>query len=569
MKRPFYAWTIFGICLSAMLAGVAWLTVAAWRAEQDRQQALLESELRNALWRLDSLAAPLLAIELNRPTYSVPMTGTPLLAKKLIRGYVVRDASGNWSIRHDARSTACEPLPADSPFRSAHWNQLLDSPDLLTIADEGAGPGQMDIDPAGSPLIEWPVTPVYVNTGNYRAALGTQRGSGRMQANAEPSLNRVVQEFQQLATQNNATPSTPASTRVGPLIPLWVGRELVLARMFPTPTLGTAPTIEICWLEWPEWSTLLETELANSRIPMKLVPDTADGLTTQETPASGWRMITLPIRLELSPQAVPASWPWPLLSACGILVIVLLGFGWLMRQTLSLSERRAAFVSAVTHELRTPLTTFRLYTEMLADGLAADAEQQQTYFRTLHREANRLTHLVENVLAYARLEHGRSTARNETVTVGELFDRCLPRLEQRMAETPLTLCLEMSPESRTALLTTNSLAVEQILFNLIDNSCKYARDSADPRILCSVRTVESQRLSIEIADFGPGFSGSARRTLYQPFRKSAAQAADSAPGIGLGLSLSQRLVRDLRGSLDYTPNSPTGVRFEIQLPLDV
>ena len=84
----------------------------------------------------------------------------------------------------------------------------------------------------------------------------------------------------------------------------------------------------------------------------------------------------------------------------------------------ALSERRGAFVSAVTHELRTPLTTFRMYAEMLAEGMVPSPEARQKYLETLRREADRLAHLVENVLQYARLERGRPGGRRENVTAG-------------------------------------------------------------------------------------------------------------------------------------------------------
>ena len=80
----------------------------------------------------------------------------------------------------------------------------------------------------------------------------------------------------------------------------------------------------------------------------------------------------------------------------------------------SLSERRGAFVSAVTHELRTPLTTLRMYTEMLADGMVPDEPRRRSYLQTLRAEADRLGHLVENVLAYSRLERNRRGLRAVT-----------------------------------------------------------------------------------------------------------------------------------------------------------
>ena len=86
-----------------------------------------------------------------------------------------------------------------------------------------------------------------------------------------------------------------------------------------------------------------------------------------------------------------------------------MAIGLVLGGALSLSERRGTFVSAVTHELRTPLTTFRLYTEMLDEGMVASGESQRNYMKTLRSEADRLGHLVENVLSFARLERGRAT----------------------------------------------------------------------------------------------------------------------------------------------------------------
>src|SRR5580765_336647 len=124
MNRPLFAWSIFGACLLAATSAVGWLTLSAWRADQARQQALLDSEIRNALWRMDSLVAPLLAIEINRPSLAVPFTGTPVLSPTLINGYIVRDPTGNWTIKRP-QSAECEPLSADSPFISENWAMLL------------------------------------------------------------------------------------------------------------------------------------------------------------------------------------------------------------------------------------------------------------------------------------------------------------------------------------------------------------------------------------------------------------------------------------------------------------
>ena len=83
-------------------------------------------------------------------------------------------------------------------------------------------------------------------------------------------------------------------------------------------------------------------------------------------------------------------------AAIGVALVALVAV------TMSLSARRSAFVSAVTHELRTPLTTLRMYAEMLAGGMVADAKSRE-YLDALHVESERLSHLVENSSVTRRL----------------------------------------------------------------------------------------------------------------------------------------------------------------------
>ena len=112
-------------------------------------------------------------------------------------------------------------------------------------------------------------------------------------------------------------------------------------------------------------------------------------------------------------------------------MVALVLHGWI-----TLSERRGAFVSAVTHELRTPLTTFRLYTDMLAGGMITDEDKRRDYIRRLNQESERLSHLVENVLLYARLSGTRRWKDLSTITLGELVDRSRDRLTTRAVPAP-------------------------------------------------------------------------------------------------------------------------------------
>src|SRR6185503_16356216 len=185
-------------------------------------------------------------------------------------------------------------------------------------------------------------------------------------------------------------------------------------------------------VDWPALRDLLAAEIADLLPDAKLrpVPETAVG----DDP-SGLVLATAPVALvaplALEPQ--PALTPTRIgLAVACLAVLASLGTAaMLLRATVADADRRARFASSVTHELRTPLTTFRLYSEMLADGMVREPAQQKEYLATLKTESARLAALVENVLAFARVEEGRLPRTREKIAVAPLLERALPPLRRR------------------------------------------------------------------------------------------------------------------------------------------
>jgi signal transduction histidine kinase len=341
---------------------------------------------------------------------------------------------------------------------------------------------------------------------------------------------------------------------------VWVGARLLLARRVE---LEGQTVIQGCWLDWPRIRESLIEEAADLLSHLELEPVVDVG-----TARPNRMLATLPVQLVVPPIPAPAIWSamrTTLAIAWSCFGVLAASGALLLHGILSLSERRAAFVSAVTHELRTPLTTFRLYSEMLAQGMLPDESQRQKYLQTLHGEADRLARLVDNVLYYSRLERGRATRHRERISVGELIERCQERLAERARQGGLQLETECPPESGSCVVDTDASAVEQILFNLVDNAAKYARRSSDRQLQLTVER-PSGRIAIRVRDHGPGVATQVVRRLFQPFSKSAEDAANSAPGVGLGLALSRRLARELGGQLTLEENSSRGATFLLTLP---
>jgi signal transduction histidine kinase len=271
-----------------------------------------------------------------------------------------------------------------------------------------------------------------------------------------------------------------------------------------------------------------------------------------------------PGKLGTNPESsIPRTTSISLLVGWLAALIALLAAFLLIANVMKLSERRASFVSAVTHELRTPLTTFRLYSDMLSTG-AVREEKKPMYLNVLSREADRLSHLVENVLAFSKIERGSARSEVSDVDLNTLLESFTERFSTRLDSAGLSL--DFLP-AEPITLRLDASALEHILFNLIDNAAKYAATSTPPLVTMETK-IRSGKAIISISDHGPGISGAECRRIFRPFHKSAKQAAETKPGVGLGLALSKRLASSMGGSLSChkRPDGKPGAVFSLTLP---
>ena len=265
-----------------------------------------------------------------------------------------------------------------------------------------------------------------------------------------------------------------------------------------------------------------------------------------------------------APESIPKTISASLLAGWLAAAVALLAAYFLIANVMKLSERRASFVSAVTHELRTPITTFRLYSDMLSSG-AVREEKRPVYLNVLSREADRLSHLVENVLAFSKIERGSARSSVADVELNTLLASFSERFATRLEAVGLRLDLVATDPIHVKL---DASALEHILFNLIDNAAKYAAAS-EPPVVTIQSAVRKVSVEIRVTDHGPGIPDTERRRIFRPFHKSAKQAAETKPGVGLGLALSKRLASSMGGSLtcSHRADGGSGAEFILRLPL--
>lgn len=406
-----------------------------------------------------------------------------------------------------------------------------------------------------APLAQQPTS----QTGGNRA-LGNSDNDLYSRNSAYQALTQNAYMQQRFNGNNLAAPEQPQFE--GLFRPLWLQGNLILARQVRR---GDEVFVQGCWLDWTALQTMLRAEAADLLPEFEFTP-----VLDPENPslALGRVLATLPVQITLPPlaaevrvwspvqYALAAAWTGILLAAIAAAVT--------LASVIALSERRAAFVAAVTHELRTPLTTFRMYAEMLAEGMVPDPAARRRYLDTLRTEADRLAHLVDNVLQYARLERGRPGKARQVVSAASLAARMEERAGPRAREAGMELSVVLDDNLACRELTTDPAAVEQIVFNLIDNACKYAAHGEDKRL--EMRFDEHRgRIRIQVRDYGPGIPPAGRRKLFAPFSKSVHEAAESAPGVGLGLALSRRLAEAIGGNLTCESTPGQGAVFTLEL----
>lgn len=563
-------WLIFGCCVALAAAAIARVGATALSLEQAeakaRRQAGLEENLQLALWRMDATLAPLIAEESARPYFSY----SPLYPAE--RAFTCMFAEIQ-------KGDVLVPSPL-----------LTFSSSLVRLHFQYGPDGRLSSPqvPAGNmrDLAETRyLRPKQIETSSQRldelsrrikradlaAFFAVEEIANTLQAFEPQAQSRGANEYMMRSKSTriaqNAVPAEAlpiaarATVKQGPIQAFWIGEALVLARRV---RVEEGTFLQGCWLDWDAIRHDLIASVSD------LLPHAVMEPVRPPDEAAPTRMLaSLPVRL------VPGSFPddrvhaWSpvrvsLMIACGSLVMAAAAISLLLRGALSLSERRGTFVSAVTHELRTPLTTFRLYTEMLDEGMVTDADTRMAYVKTLRTEADRLGRLVENVLAFARLERGRAADRSEIVTPSELLDRLFPRLALRARQASMEIVV--GPVNSQKQVRVDITIVDQILSNLVDNAIKYAGEASDRHIHFDP-VMTGRWLTLKVRDHGPGLSPQVVRRLFQPFSKSAHDAAHSAPGVGLGLALSRRLARSLGGDLRLDANGKEGATFLLTLPI--
>lgn len=231
-------------------------------------------------------------------------------------------------------------------------------------------------------------------------------------------------------------------------------------------------------------------------------------------------------------------------------------------QAHSVQQAQTEFVSTVSHELRTPLTSIKGFADtILRAGDRLDASAQRRYVGIIKDQADRLTRLVEDLLAVSRLESRKMQLTIRALNLEEAVQRVCQNLSEKSKRHQIVLKIPPGLPQVWA----DADRLEQILTNLIDNAIKYS--PADTTVTVSARSVhhEPEMVEFSVTDQGGGISAEYIPQIFTKFSRQDNPLTRQTEGTGLGLYITKSLVIALDGNINVT-SEPGSTTFTVQIP---
>ncbi|MBN2096553.1 PAS domain S-box protein [Candidatus Peregrinibacteria bacterium] len=236
------------------------------------------------------------------------------------------------------------------------------------------------------------------------------------------------------------------------------------------------------------------------------------------------------------------------------------------RRLKSLNELKDEFIAVTSHELRSPLTAIRGYLSFLVDdGLANEIQgEAKEYLMRVYDNVNTLNNLVNNILDVSRIETDRFELHRKPTDIAELTQKIIQDFSFQAKEGQLNIHFR-NKLSSPVVLNIDSVRVQQVLRNILDNAIKYTMKGKDITV-----EVEMSGIGIQIAiiDQGVGIPKSQIFEIFDKFKQAKNCLTRYKGGAGLGLFITKKIV-ELHGGMIWAESEvKKGTTFRIQLPLD-
>jgi len=225
-----------------------------------------------------------------------------------------------------------------------------------------------------------------------------------------------------------------------------------------------------------------------------------------------------------------------------------------------LSRLKSEFLANMSHEIRTPLNGVL---GMAQIGLrhVNDPVRAEDAFKKISNSGSLLLGIVNDILDFSKIEAGKMAIECTPVDLGKVLTGVLELIDERARAKGLPIKVRKSPDFPMAC-RSDALRIGQVLLNLLSNAVKFTERGS---ITLAAELAEKE-LVFRVSDTGIGISAEEQRHIFAPFEQADGSTTRKYGGTGLGLTITQRIVELMGGSLGVESQPGVGSTFEVRLP---
>ena len=231
-------------------------------------------------------------------------------------------------------------------------------------------------------------------------------------------------------------------------------------------------------------------------------------------------------------------------------------------------QMRADFVANVSHELRSPLSAMIGFIETLRGPAKEDQEARERFLAIMQGEAQRMGHLIEDLLSLSRVEVNEHIAPTNAADIRAILDSLKEMLSPRAAERGMTIDLNIVDDLPVAIGDPDQL--HQVFRNLVDNAISYGREGTTiaigARTLDRMQRIGGLGVAVTVRDEGEGIPEEQIPRLTERFYRVDKGRSRSMGGTGLGLAIVKHIVSRHRGALTVESTLGKGSAFTVTVP---
>lgn len=230
------------------------------------------------------------------------------------------------------------------------------------------------------------------------------------------------------------------------------------------------------------------------------------------------------------------------------------------KQLKELDIAKNRFIAVTTHELRTPLSAMVASAEILKLKMFDNQEQHDEFVDIIYDQGQHLLNLVNDILDFAKIQSDKMDYFIEEKDLYPVVRNEVEALQSMASNSKITLTLD-APKTLVKCYF-DEVRIRQVLTNLINNAIKYNRPNGSVHILIKETT---ELVQVFVQDTGKGISPEDQPKVFNEF-ETLGKVAHHAKGTGLGLPISQRMIKSMGGDIKLESTEGTGSTFWIEVP---